>query len=183
MRHRFLMAVVVAGLPLAAATPAVARSHKSTSHQKTLVVSTRVGRTRKLGSLSPHVTGALTLVSGSNPGNDTELYTGFPAGCTAPNGPGMSGNGQNFRSSDTTEFENGDHLALVLTCTADLSKTKSTTGTAISYNTTKPVVAIVNSCGLYSAGSQSVVVTGTGISVTFPDGLFVETCTSDVPPL
>jgi hypothetical protein len=183
MGRRYLVALAVAGLPLAAATPAFAQSHKSTSHGKTLVVSSRVGRTRALDRLSRHAKSEFAKQFSFPTLNDTELATGFNAECTAPNGPGASGSGQNLRSTDTQELRSGNYLALVLTCTADLKVTKSTSGTAISYNTTTPVAAVVNSCGLYSSSAQTTVVPGTGISVTYPDGLFTETCTSEFPPL
>jgi hypothetical protein len=183
MGRRFLIALAVACLPLAAAAPAVAHSGKSQSHRKTLVVSSRVSRTQALDRLSRHAKSEVAKAFMFPTLNDTELATGFNAECTAPNAPGTTGNGQNLHSSDTQELRSGNFLALVLTCTADLKVTKSTSGATIGYNTTTPVAAVVNSCGLYASSAQTTVVPGTGISVTYPDGLFTETCTSEFPPL
>jgi hypothetical protein len=175
MGRKLLVAFAVAGLSLVAAIPAVAKDHK-----RTLIMSTRVGAAHKI---SRSKAAARTSVLSANPTTDTVLYAGYRSECTAPNGPGLKDpNGQNLFTSDTMEMQTTSG-ELVASCMANLKHTKGTDGKRIAYNTQAVVSATVQSCRVFNQTSQQgPTVLGTGVSITFPNGLFFETCTA-LPPV
>jgi hypothetical protein len=182
MGRRLMIALAVSALSAVAAAPAIAKSHKTA---KVLVVSTKISHTHKLARAVPRISG---FTPSSIPTlQDSVLYNGFSSECTAPGNASQTqpdqANGQNLFTSDTYEVENGNKLSLTLNCAANLSTAKGVDGKAIAYNHSSIVVAQVTSCRLYSSKSDSKTVSGTGVSVTFPDGLWIETCTSNFPPL
>ncbi len=173
MGRRIAVAVAIAALPLiAATTPAVAKSSK-----RTLTMSTQTRHAQKLrpGTRLPSVV----------PSDfDTVQYDGYRAECTAPTGPkGQGPNGQNFHSSNTVDVKTTSN-EMVENCSANLKHTFGLDGKKIAYDHTAVVYAVVQSCRAYAPtsgtlsapGAGTPTVAGTGFTVTYPTGLFIETC-------
>jgi hypothetical protein len=179
MGRRIAIALALAALPLGVAAAPAAAKPKPLLKMSTSV---RKGHALKKGMRIPSVT---------TTGFDTALYDGYQAECTAPTGPkGQGPTGQNFLSSETVNVETNDgHL--VADCSANLKRTfvKGTT-TKVAYNHTAVVFAAIQSCRVYAPTSDTLTapskttptVAGTGFSVTYPNGLFVETCVATIPP-
>lgn len=184
MGRRFLMAVVVSAMALIAASAAFAAV---TVPKKTLRISHAFSRVHR--AVRPKALAGLSTASPSS--FDTVLYDGYRAQCTAPNQQ-TNPTPENFLSSETMEYLTPDGQ-IVESCSADLRRTKTVDAQRIVWNHTAVVYATLD-CTAFSPPSDTTTsqasdtttspasntptVLGTGISVTYPNGLFIETCTA-----
>jgi hypothetical protein len=166
MGRRVLLAGAVIGLSIVSAGPAMAKTH-----QRTLVMSTRV---QNISHAKASRVLAKTAASG-----DSIQYYGYRAECTAPNWPIPStGNGQNFHSNDTLQFSDTSG-ELVSDCIGNLKHAYTLSGVPITYDHNAVNYAQVTVCRVFNPlGVNAPTIAGTGISVTYPNGLFTEICTA-----
>jgi hypothetical protein len=179
MGRKLLIAVAAVGSVAVSASPAAAKlhMHKARVHKQHgfLVMSTRASKPHSISHARGHRLSAKTLTT-----VDTVIHGGYNSECTLPNS-------QNFYTSDTIEGT-GSNGTLVSDCSADLASPnapKSTTGATLTWNSSAITYASVLSCRVYDnnggafAPSPGYATTlGSGFTVTYPDGLFVETCTA-----
>jgi hypothetical protein len=178
MGRKLLIVVAAIGSLALAATPAAARMkvHKVRVHKQHgyLVMSTKASKPHRITRAKAR---RMTITPAPTP--DVVIHGGYNSECTTPTS-------QNFNTSDTIEAT-ATNNTLVSDCSADLASPnapKSTTGAALTWNHTTITYATVALCRLYQTGGVFApspgfgTVLGSGFTVTYPDGLFVETCTA-----
>jgi hypothetical protein len=164
MSRRILLAVLSASAALALAIPAIAQTpttHRSNS------LSLRMG-----GHLGA-VTGGGPLATTATQGPSTVAYSGFR--CQVTVGQGVSDTTyQNHFVTDSTEFYIQYHVA----GKARYSVTTNCVGTLPAGTIVAPTIVSASTakCGQIDPFDKTKFITGQGITTTFPDGMFSETC-------
>jgi hypothetical protein len=168
MSRRILVAVLMAGGVLAVATPAVARTPTVYRHSKlSLTMGGRVGRATG--------TRQSAVVANDNPGPATVAYEGFR--CQVTIGQGASDTTYvNHVVFDSTEF----YVPHNAHSNAILSVTTNCIGTLPMGTPVAPTIvsAPTARCGQLNPFDKHKFIFGRGITTTFPDGMFSETCTT-----
>jgi hypothetical protein len=171
MPRRILLAVLVASGALALAIPAVART---SSAQRSSSLSLRMG-----GHIVAVIRGGQSAVTATGSGSwsgfgpSTVTYQGFH--CQVTVGQGATDTTyQNHIVFDSTEFyvpyrvHHKTRYSVTTNCIGALP-----TGTVVAPNI---ISAKTAHCGQINPFNQHKFISGVGITTTFPDGTFSETC-------
>ena len=165
MPRRILVAVLVASGALALAIPAVART--GTAHRNSSL-SLRMG-----GHVVAAIRGGRSAVIATAFGPSTVTYQGFSCEVTVGQGL-MDTTYTNYHVTDSTEFYVPYHVrgkirySVTTNCIGALP-----TGTVVAPTI---VSAKTAHCGQINPFDQHKFISGVGITTTFPDGMFSETC-------
>lgn len=152
--------IVLAGLA-GAAIPALAHSSHSKKHQRTLVLTARWGDAHS-SAPAPQIATA-SPVHFSNQGYRCEVTVGTGPADATP---------QNFFTNDSSEFffaSAPGKNSLTSNCVGKLPATTT-------HSTTQIVSHAVGCSQLDPSNPSGPTVPGNGISTTYPDGFYSETC-------
>jgi hypothetical protein len=165
MSRRILVAAVLVGVTLVAALPAVARTPTVRRHSR---LSLRMG-----GHVGAVITSGQSAMTAAAVGPSTVTYQGFSCEVTVGQGP-TDTTYANHHVIDSTEFyvpyhAHGKNFYSVTTnCIGTLPA-----GTVVAPTI---VTAKTSHCGQFNPFDQTKSISGVGITTTFPDGMFSETC-------
>ena len=165
MSRRILLAVLTASAALGLAIPAVAQTHRTRHMNRHL--SLRMG-----GHIVKVVKGRTSVVIASGSGS-TVSYQGFS--CQVTIGQGASDTTyQNHRVNDSTEF----YIPHVVNGTTYYSVTTNCIGMLAPGTVVAPTIvsATTSNCGQINPFDKTKFISGNGITTTFTDGMFSETC-------
>jgi hypothetical protein len=166
MSRRILVAVLMASGALALAIPVLARTPTTHRHSSlSLVMGGRVGLAANRGHLG--------VAAVDNPGPATVSFQGFR--CQVTIGQGASDtNYVNHVVFDSTQF----YIPHNAQSNANLSVTTNCVGTLPPGTPVAPTIvsAPTAHCGQFNPFNRHKFIFGRGITTTFPDGMFSETC-------
>jgi hypothetical protein len=167
MGRKLLIAMIAVGALLVAAIPATAKnSHQRRSH-KVLVLTVREGKSIFKGRA--HRTSAINAIDPSPP-MATVSAQGFR--CEVTVGTGSNDlTAKNFSGTDSSEFyfaSSPGHNSVTTNCVGMLPASTARSSAIVSHNV---------ACRQYDPFNPSApTIQGYGISTTYPDGLYSETC-------